>query len=287
MTGVQTCALPIYPAFDADYSGNHSLPPGGQIRETLSIDLMAGVRLWPGAEVHADGLMWQGFGVGSALGLGGFSNGEAFKVGTQVPNVNLARLFLRQTVGLGDARETVEDGDFQLPGERPASRLTFTVGKFSPKDIFDANMPTPNQIHVSRSEVKVTAADLMKIPEGQITDAGLKMNVDVGIQYLESWMRGSGCVPIYNLMEDAATAEISRTQVWQWLHFGKTLADGRKVTAELVRQTIQEQLAKIRTNIGDARFNAGKFPQAAELFEQMMLSPDCKDFLTLEAYRYL
>ena len=155
------------------------------------------------------------------------------------------------------------------------------------KEIFDANMPTPNQIHVTRSEVKVTAADLLKVPEGPITGAGLKMNVDVGIQYLESWMRGSGCVPIYNLMEDAATAEISRTQVWQWLHFGKQLSDGRTVTPELIRQTIKEELETIRTHIGDARFNAGKYTQAAELFEQMMLSPDCKDFLTLEAYRFL
>lgn len=128
-----------YPAFDADYSGNHSLPAGGRLRETLSLDLIAGARLWSGAEIHADGLMWQGFGVGDTLGLGGFSNGEAFKVGTKVPNVNLARLFLRQTVGLGDIMEAVADGDFQLPGERPASRLTFTVGKLSAKDTFDAN----------------------------------------------------------------------------------------------------------------------------------------------------
>ncbi len=155
------------------------------------------------------------------------------------------------------------------------------------KEIFDANMPTPNQIHVTRAEVKVTAADLMKIPEGQITEAGLKMNCDIGIQYLESWLRGNGCVPIYNLMEDAATAEISRTQVWQWLHHGKNLSDGRKVDAQLVRDTIHEQLAKIRATIGEARFGASKFPQAGELFEEMMVSPDCKDFLTLEAYRFL
>ncbi|MEO8099407.1 MAG: malate synthase A [Acidobacteriota bacterium] len=155
------------------------------------------------------------------------------------------------------------------------------------KEVFDAHMPTPNQIQVKRPEVHVTAADLLKVPEGNITDQGLKMNVDVGIQYLESWLRGSGCVPIYNLMEDAATAEISRTQVWQWMHNGRQLMDGRTVTGSMIRDTIKAQLDKIRGAVGEDRFNAGKFPQAAALFEQMMVSPDCKDFLTLEAYRYL
>lgn len=155
------------------------------------------------------------------------------------------------------------------------------------REIFDAHMPTPNQIHVKRKDVNVTAADLLKVPEGQITEAGLRMNIDIGIQYLESWLRGSGCVPIYNLMEDAATAEISRTQVWQWLHYGKQLADGRKITAAMIRDTIKEQVEKIRLQVGDARYNAGKYPQAAALFEQMMVSPECKDFLTLEAYRFL
>jgi malate synthase len=155
------------------------------------------------------------------------------------------------------------------------------------KAVFDEHMPTPNQIHVRREDVKVTAADLLKVPEGSITEAGLKLNVDVGIQYLESWLRGSGCVPIYNLMEDAATAEISRTQVWQWLHHGKQLSDGRKITGAMIRDTIKTQLEKIRQQLGDQRFEQGKFPQAAALFEQMMVSPDCKEFLTLEAYRYL
>jgi malate synthase len=155
------------------------------------------------------------------------------------------------------------------------------------KQVFDEHMPTPNQIHVKREDVHVTAADLLKVPEGNITDQGLKMNVDVGIQYLESWLRGSGCVPIYNLMEDAATAEISRTQVWQWLHNGKNLSDGRTVTDALIRDTIKSQLEHIKSGIGDKRFDAGKFPQAAQLFEEMMLSPECKDFLTSEAYRYI
>jgi malate synthase len=155
------------------------------------------------------------------------------------------------------------------------------------REVFDAHMPTPNQIHVTRAEVRVTAADLMQVPEGAITEQGLKMNVDIGIQYLESWLRGSGCVPIYNLMEDAATAEISRTQVWQWMHNGSQLADGRKITGAMIRDTIKEQLNKIRGVVGDARYDAGKYPQAAAIFEQMMVSAECKDFLTLEAYKYL
>ena len=155
------------------------------------------------------------------------------------------------------------------------------------KEVFDAHMKTPNQIHVKREDVSVTAADLLKVPEGEITEQGLRLNIDVGIQYLESWLRGSGCVPIYNLMEDAATAEISRTQVWQWLHHGSRLNDGRPVTSQLVRATIASQLEHIRSVVGPAQYDQGKFPQAAQLFEQMMTSPELKDFLTLEAYRYL
>jgi malate synthase len=155
------------------------------------------------------------------------------------------------------------------------------------RQVFDEYMKTPHQIHVTRDDVHVTAADLLRVPTGTITEQGLRLNVDVGIQYLESWLRGNGCVPIYNLMEDAATAEISRTQVWQWLHNGEKLSDGRAVTAELVRKIIPEQLTQIRSQIGEGRFSAGKFEPAAQLFEQMMTSADCKEFLTLEAYKYL
>ena len=155
------------------------------------------------------------------------------------------------------------------------------------KDIFDEHMKTPNQIHVKREEVRTTAADLLRVHEGTITEQGMRMNVDVGIQYLESWLRGSGCVPIYNLMEDAATAEISRTQVWQWLHHGAKLADGRQVTSEMVRKAIPEQLHHIQEVLGAATYDKGKFPLASQIFGEMMTSEKCKDFLTLEAYRYL
>jgi len=153
--------------------------------------------------------------------------------------------------------------------------------------IFDEYMKTPNQIGVKREEVHITAADLLRVPEGQITEKGLKLNVDVGIQYIESWLGGNGCAPIYNLMEDAATAEISRVQVWQWRHHGVKLSDGRPVTPELIRATIASQLELIRNLVGTARYERGRFPEAARLFEQLVLDEPCKDFLTLEAYRYL
>jgi malate synthase len=155
------------------------------------------------------------------------------------------------------------------------------------KEVFDLHMPSPNQIPVSRDEVSVKASDLLSVPDGEITEQGLALNIDVGIQYLESWLRGNGCVPIYNLMEDAATAEISRTQVWQWIRHGAHLADGRLIDAGLVRQIIPQQLEKIGTMIGAARADAGKYGLASRLFEQMTISDDFPDFLTLSAYEFL
>ncbi len=128
-----------YPAFHAPYSGPNSLPPGGEIRETVSLDLYAGIRLWRGAEAHVDGLTWQGFGLGNTEGVEGFPNGEAVKFGTQVPNGTLARLFIRQTIGLGGEQETIRDDELDLASTEDVSRLTFTIGRFSAKDIFDNN----------------------------------------------------------------------------------------------------------------------------------------------------
>jgi len=127
------------PAFHARYSGPNSLDSRGEIRETVSFDLYAGVRLWPGAEAHVDGLLWQGFGVSQTLGAEAFPNGEAFRLGTKVPNVNVARLFLRQTIGFGGEQENVENDPLHLAGKQDVSRLTLTVGKISAKDIFDNN----------------------------------------------------------------------------------------------------------------------------------------------------
>jgi|SRR6185437_2634406 malate synthase len=155
------------------------------------------------------------------------------------------------------------------------------------KEVFDSCMPTPNQIHVKREDSRISARDLLTVPNGEITENGLRLNIDVGIQYLESWLLGLGCVPIYNLMEDAATAEISRTQVWQWLHHGAHLNDGRKITPELIRETIASQLQNIRSLIGERRFQQGKFQSAAILFGEMMTNTQLQDFLTLAAYPHI
>jgi len=128
-----------YPAFSAEYSGPNSLHPGGEVRETVSLDLLAGARLWPGAEAHVDGLMWQGFGLSQTVGAEAFPNGEAFRLGTSVPNVNFSRVFIRQTIGLGGEQEIVEDNPLQLAGKRDVSRVTLTLGRMSIKDIFDNN----------------------------------------------------------------------------------------------------------------------------------------------------
>src|SRR5579859_6653111 len=155
------------------------------------------------------------------------------------------------------------------------------------KQVFDEYMPQPNQIDRKREEVRVTAADLLAIPSGTITEEGVRLNIDVGIQYLEAWLRGNGAVPIYNLMEDAATAEISRAQVWQWAKHGAKLDDGRPVTPALVEQTIAEELAKMKDRMGAERFDKSKFRLASELFGKMMLSGEFNEFLTLPAYEYL
>jgi len=155
------------------------------------------------------------------------------------------------------------------------------------KIVFDEYMPQANQIDRKREDVHVTAKDLLAIPQGTITEEGLRLNVDVGIQYLEAWLRGNGAVPIYNLMEDAATAEISRAQVWQWAKHGAKLEDGRPVTPELVKETIAGELAKMRDRAGAERFAKGKYQLAADLFEKMMLSGEFNDFLTLPAYEFL
>jgi high affinity Mn2+ porin len=130
-----------YPGYSAKYTNPdfNSLPTGGQARETVSLDVLAGVRLWPGAEAHIDGMMWQGFGLNNALGVDGFPNGEAFRLGTEDPNVNIPRLFIRQTIGLGGDTEAITDDALDLASQPDISRLTLTIGKFSAKDIFDNN----------------------------------------------------------------------------------------------------------------------------------------------------
>ncbi len=151
------------------------------------------------------------------------------------------------------------------------------------KDIFDAHMPGQNQLGVKRDEVKVGPADLLRVIEGTRTDAGLRHNVRVGIQYIEAWLRGNGCVPLYNLMEDAATAEISRAQVWQWLHH-KATVDGAPLGKDHFARVVDEEMQRIRREVGDARFQGGRFPEARDLFVRLSTTPKFEDFLTSAAY---
>ena len=156
------------------------------------------------------------------------------------------------------------------------------------KAVFDAHMPGPNQYSRQRPDVQVSAADLLDFrPEAPITEAGLRNNISVGIQYLGAWLAGNGCVPVFNLMEDAATAEISRSQIWQWIRSDKgVLDDGRKVTATLFSQLVAEELPKVRSTLGEAAWQAGKYAEGAALFEQITLG-DYVEFLTLPAYEQI
>jgi malate synthase len=149
--------------------------------------------------------------------------------------------------------------------------------------------PRQNQLDRQRPEVGTTEAQLLdvEIPGATITDAGLRTNVNVGIQYIASWLRGTGAAAINNLMEDAATAEISRSQVWQWVHQGVKLAEGPTVTRELVAKVRDEELAKIKKTVGDAGYAQGKFAEAASLFDEVALSRDFVEFLTLPGYERL
>ena len=157
------------------------------------------------------------------------------------------------------------------------------------REVFDQHMPAPNQVHRKRDDVQVTAKELLDFqPEGPITEAGLRNSISVGIQYIGAWFAGNGCVPVYNLMEDAATAEISRSQIWQWIRSPKgVLEDGRKVTRELIRKLLPEELAKVRMLLGETGWAAGRYEDAARLFEQITLSDDYVEFLTLPGYAWL
>jgi malate synthase len=154
-------------------------------------------------------------------------------------------------------------------------------------EAFAKSMPGPNQIHRLREDVTVTAADLLQPLSGPITEKGVRWNIHVGIRYLEAWLGGSGCEPIRNLMEDLATSEISRAQLWQWLRFGASLDDGRRITQALYRELLEEELAVIRAEYGAARYDGGHFPAATELFMRMVASGQFDEFLSLPAYELL
>ena len=154
-------------------------------------------------------------------------------------------------------------------------------------DVFNEHMPQANQITNKREDFYATAADLLACPSGTITEKGLRQNINVGILYIESWLRGNGAAALYNLMEDAATAEISRTQVWQWLQNGATLEDGRKVTLELYERLQTEELFKIQNYVGEKAFMKGKFAEAIVLFDKLVKQKNYVEFLTLPAYKMI
>lgn len=147
------------------------------------------------------------------------------------------------------------------------------------KEIFDKYMPETNQIAKPRANTSITAKDLLEVPSGEITEKGMRWNIDVGLQYLDSWLRGSGCVPIYNLMEDAATAEICRAQVWQWIRHGTKMTDSKTVSESMVKEIIRARAAELRNDEG--------IRKAAQLLEKLMTGRDFPEFLTLASYDLL
>jgi malate synthase len=152
------------------------------------------------------------------------------------------------------------------------------------KTVFDEYMPGPNQIERRKPGLHIQASDLTAVPDGDITRKGLEMNIDIGLRYLAAWLDGLGCVPIYNLMEDAATAEISRAQLWQWAHNGGRTTDGATLDVATVQATIPVVLQRIKEELGEKRFAASKFTAAGELFDQMTAAKEMPEFLTSVAY---
>jgi malate synthase len=155
------------------------------------------------------------------------------------------------------------------------------------QEVFDRLMPGPNQLGKLRQDVNVGQKDLLEIHQGTRTEAGLRENIRVGVQYIEAWLRGRGAVPLYNLMEDAATAEISRSQIWQQLHFNAKLDNGQPVTTELFEWCLQEELERIRGEIGEKAHDEGRFPEAVDLFRRLSTAETLSPFLTLSAYRLI
>jgi malate synthase len=151
-------------------------------------------------------------------------------------------------------------------------------------EIFNEHMPQQNQLNRLREDVQVGQKELLQPHDGTRTEEGLRVNIRVAVQYIEAWLRGNGAVPLYNLMEDAATAEISRTQDWQWLRYRATLEDGRQVTPELVEAALDDEMAKLKAALGDA-YGHGRFPEAIDLFKQLVMNNELEPFLTIPAYK--
>jgi malate synthase len=153
-------------------------------------------------------------------------------------------------------------------------------------EVFEKHLPAPNQLHVQPSRV-ITAQELLNLPRGDITEQGMRTNIGVSLRYLESWLRGTGCVAINYLMEDAATVEISRSQLWQWVQRRASLTDGRVISPELFRQMLGEELAKIEAEIGGEASRTSRYADAAAILERVVLAPQFVDFVTLVAYDYI
>jgi malate synthase len=152
---------------------------------------------------------------------------------------------------------------------------------------FNKHMPTPNQMHITRAELQISEADLIEQPKGTVTEKGIRKNINVGLLYTEAWLRGQGAVALYNLMEDAATAEISRTQLWHWLKNEVKLEGGRKFNMELYMELFDDEVEKIITEYGEVNIKKGKFKLAVELFNKLVISKQFEEFLTLATYQYI
>jgi malate synthase len=155
------------------------------------------------------------------------------------------------------------------------------------EDAFNRNMMTKNQIHIKRNDITISAEELIAVPQGSITEQGVRTNINVGILYIESWLQGNGAAALYNLMEDAATAEISRTQLWQWIKNAATLDDDRTITESLYQELKNEEIEKLKKYVGDEYYKNGKFKKAIELFDQLVLADEFEEFLTLNAYQLI
>ena len=173
--------------------------------------------------------------------------------------------------------------------EAKAPRWELATRELGAMEVFNRVLgDNKNQLFVTREDDAPIAEEQLLAPcAGERTEEGMRANIRVAVQYIEAWISGNGCVPIYGLMEDAATAEISRTSIWQWIHHQKTLSNGKPVTKALFRQMLAEEMRVIQDELGEHRFSSGRFDDAARLMEQITTSDDLIDFLTLPGYRFL
>ncbi len=208
-----------------------------------------------------------------ALAMGGMAAQIPIKKDPKANEIALAKVRADKEREAGDGH----DGTWVAhPGLVPIAR-----------EVFDSKMPAPNQLSVLREDITVAAEDLLKVPKGTITEAGLRNNIRVGILYLTAWLAGTGCVPLFNLMEDAATAEICRAQIWQWLRHKAELEDRRKIELPLFQTILDEEIAALRQEIASQSSWKATFDTAVELFASLVKADSFEEFLTLPAYRHL